>query len=201
MVEGEQPLSKDSFDNNADLLVFPDRHEVRTRNRWRYVAGGAFAMFMAYVGLRFCHLTVRDDLWRLGQLDASDLMLGAVLAIVVLPLSVFLFCWALILFRTNPWIVISPAGLEFHNRLDVPQLLPQTFRVTFDDIETVGIKGRSETGPPVRTNFRYMLKIKTASRGDLELRWFTYSRREAARFAEAFIGSMQEMASRTTASG
>jgi hypothetical protein len=197
-----QPLSKESFDNNADLLVFRDRHEYRTRSRLGYYAAGLFALFGAAFGVWLCvQLLV---IWpsQDGAYASSDRITGFIAAPIFLPFSVLLSLLAQGFFRTNPRIVISPAGIKFYNRLGILRLRSETFLVEFDDIdrvETIGVadKNRFEVQP---TKFRRALKIFTDERGGLLLRWNTFSREEALRFEDAFVASMKEMATRAIGS-
>jgi hypothetical protein len=122
---------------------------------------------------------------------------------IFLPISVILLLAALTGFRTNPWIVISPAGVAFHNRLKFPSLRAQNFLVRFDDIYDLEIVTRADRGgryEPEPMHYLHTLQLCTDSRGDLPLRWSSYSREQTARFVEAFLASIQEMKSRTAAS-
>ena len=197
MAEGEQPLSKESFDNNADLLVFPDRHEYRTRSRAFYRGVAAIVLFGAGFGFWFCYqLTV------VFPKDGST-VLAFIATPIFFPISVILLLLALTGFRTNPWIVISPAGVAFHNRLQFPRLRAQNFLVTFDDIYDIEIVTRADRGgryEPEPMHYLHRLQLCTDSRGDLPLKWDSYSREQTARFVEAFLASIQEMKSRAPAS-
>jgi hypothetical protein len=202
MTVAARPISKVSFDNNADLLVFRDRHEYRTRSRFGYFAAGVVALFGATFGVWLCvQLLV---IWPShdGVYASSNRIAGFIAAPIFLPFSALLSLLALGFFRTNPWIVISPAGVKFHNRLGILRLRAETFLVEFGDIdrvETIGVadKNRFEVQP---TKFRHALKIFTDDRGGLLLRWNTFNREEALRFENAFVASMKEMATRAIGS-
>lgn len=202
MAAAEQPLSKQSFGNNADLLVFPDRHEYRTRSRVGYFAIGIIALSAAALGvwlsLEFLVFFPARD----GDYTSTDWIMGCIAAAIFLPCSGFFSLIAWGAFRTNPWIVISPAGVEFHNRLGFLRLRAENFLVEFADIEGVETKRWGDRGKYEMEahRFRHALKIYTEDRGGLLLRWDTFESEEAARFEAAFLASMQEMATRFLAS-
>jgi hypothetical protein len=195
-----RPLSKESFDNNADLLVFPDRHEYRTRSRLGYFGVGLFALFGMALSLWGCLFLLEISAWPVQPIFTGDRTVGYVVTPIFLPAAVVFLVMALGWFRTNPWIIIRPIGVEFHNRLEFMHLRAQTFLVEFSDIEKVEMntfadKGRYEAEA---NKFKYALKLITSDRGGLLLRWNTYRRDEAVRFADAFMASLQEMAGRSS---
>ena len=192
MVEAEQPLSKESFGNNADLLVYRDRHEYRTRSRLTNFTTGTFFTLSVAFAIRICLALIRESA------DTTERILYFAMAAVFSPLLVFIVLIALACFRSNPWIVITPAGVEFHNRLASMGLRIETFRVQFPDIDHLEMKrwaegGRFQVQP---ASFRHALKIYTEDRGGLVLPWSTFNKDEAARFEAAFWTSITEMASR-----
>ena len=189
-------LSKESFGNNADLLVFPDRHEYRTRSRRWYFASGMFVLACAAMTIWGCVLLL--VVWPSQDAEFGR-TIGVVATAMFLPFIVLFLLMVQGFFRTNPLIFVSPKGVRFHNRLEFMHLRAQNFLVPFDDIERVVLKTWGDKGiyEPSPTTFRQGLEIHTGERGRLLLRWSTFNRDRAVRFADAFLASLKEMAGRS----
>jgi hypothetical protein len=196
MTEVEQPLSKVSFDNNADLLVFRDRHEYRTRSRVGYIVFGLMC-----VGLcAFLCLQIVIPLLKMAAAYPDDRTFEYVVAAVCLTFACLVLMFAVWCFRANPWVVVNAAGIVFRNRSRLLVRRARDLLVEFGDVYEVDTEskvdkgGRFDTEPIGRV---YWLKIYSDGSGNLRLPWSTSQRDVAVRFGDTFLASMQEMATRS----
>src|SRR6266478_2818378 len=94
MGKGEQePISRERFKNNADRLIFPDRHEYRTRSRAEHVAYGIlfFGTLVAMIGFPAWVIFVGAS-WGgpryVGQIRMVGYVVGA-LCLLIAPIFVW----------------------------------------------------------------------------------------------------------------
>ena len=152
--------------------------------------------------LAFAAMTILACVYLLVILPSQEATFGRTIGVIATaifsPFIAFFLIMVQGFFRTNPWIVVSPAGVAFHNRLDFMHIRAQSFIVPFDDIEKVVLKIWGDKGmyEPSPTTFRHGLEIYTGERGALVLRWSSFDRDKAARFADVFLASVKEMAGR-----
>jgi hypothetical protein len=196
----QEPLSRERFENNADRLIFPDRHEYRTRSRVEHIVYGIlfFGTLVAMIGLPAWVIFVGAS-WGgpryAGQIRMVGYVVGA-LFLLIAPIFVW-FVFRMLFFY--PRLIISPAGLDFLDWMPINfRFRLENFRVEFDDITKIEIYTKGEAGlhgNPASTFF-HGVQVYADGHYELRLPWRAYKKDEAERFMAAFIDSIQELANR-----
>jgi hypothetical protein len=196
----QEPLSRERFKNNADRLIFPDRHEYRTRSRLGHFAHGIYCLVMLVVSIGFPVWTIFVMAPWVGPPYVGQIRMVGYVSGAVFLLIVPIFLWlAFSMFFFHPRLVISPAGLDFLDWMPTNfRFRLYRFRIEFAEIASIEIYTRGDAGLHGNraTAFQHGVELCADGHDNVRLPWRVYDKKEAERFMAAFIDSIQEMANR-----
>jgi hypothetical protein len=197
------PLARESFKNNADRLVFADRHEYRTRSRTEALVYGLVSLLTLTGAYGLVAWLMLAGAARSPPPDNHPGVMEYLIASMALVVSPF-FLWVIFYgFTFRPRLIVSPMGLDFREWIPKPfRFRRGNFRVEIADITAVKIVSKGEAGQRGNraTTSQHSVQISANWQDeDLTLPWRTYAIEEAQRFMVAFAESIQEMVNRTPA--